>query len=222
MKLIVAIVQAEDAGPLLDTFNRIGLRTTRINTVGGFLETPNVTLLIAVDDDRVDEVLHTIQQECHPRTRYINALPGQGELPGMAGGAITAPIEVLVGGATIFVLNLRRLVRVGAKEAIFVSPLPPAGTMQLILAVMPSDDADRVTTSLLEADYRVTRINTTSGFLRRGNATLLLGTEPERLNAAIAAIQSHCRYREEATPEKPGTPRCAAIFVLDVDRFEHV
>jgi len=222
MKLIVAIVQAEDAGPLLDTFNRMELRTTRINTVGGFLETPNVTLLIGADDDKVDDVLHTIQQECHPRTRYINALPGQGELPGMAGGAITAPIEVMVGGATVFVLNLRRLVRVGAREATFVSPLPPAGTMQLVLAVMTSDDADRVTAALLEAEYRVTRINTTSGFLRRGNATLLLGVESGRLDPVIETIQCSCRHREEPGPEKPSAPRCAAIFVLDVDRYERV
>lgn len=108
MKLVVSIVQREDAGTLIDTLTEKGFRATRINTAGGFLKEGNATVLLGVDDAQVDEVLTLIQTSCNTRTQYINPLP-----PVMEPGEfyMPYPVEVQVGGATVFVLNVERYER---------------------------------------------------------------------------------------------------------------
>ena len=94
MKLVVAIVQAEDAGDLLDGLTRHDLRATRVKTAGGFLRETNATLLVGVEDERVDEVLGVIRETCTTRRQYVNPLP-----PVMEPGELYMPypLEVEVG-----------------------------------------------------------------------------------------------------------------------------
>lgn len=108
MKLILAIVQKEDAGALLDALTEKGHRATRINTAGGFLKEGNATVLVGVEDTAVDGVLSLIETSCNTRTQYINPLP-----PVMEPGEfyMPYPVEVQVGGATVFVLNVDRYER---------------------------------------------------------------------------------------------------------------
>jgi uncharacterized protein YaaQ len=72
---------------------------------GGFLREGNATILVGTDDDKVDEALATIRENCHTRTQYVNPLP-----PIMEPGELymPTPIEVEVGGATVFVLGVER------------------------------------------------------------------------------------------------------------------
>lgn len=108
MKLVIAVVQRQDAGELLDVLTTQGHRVTRISSEGGFLREGNVTLLIAVDDDHVEPLLHTIRTHCYTRTRYLSPLPPVAE----AGEFYPpAPVEVQVGGATVFVLNTELFTR---------------------------------------------------------------------------------------------------------------
>lgn len=106
MKLIIAVVQRQDAGELLDALTARGHRVTRISSEGGFLREGNVTLLIAVEDFAVDALLKTIREHCYTRTRYVSPLPSVAE-----SGEFypPAPVEVQVGGATIFVLDAESL-----------------------------------------------------------------------------------------------------------------
>ncbi|HZK67352.1 MAG TPA: cyclic-di-AMP receptor [Chloroflexota bacterium] len=108
MKLVVAIVQKEDAGKLLDALTEKGHGATRINTAGGFLKEGNATVLVGVDDAKVDEVLSVLESSCNTRTQYINPLP-----PVMEPGEfyMPYPVEVQVGGATVFVLSVDRYER---------------------------------------------------------------------------------------------------------------
>ncbi|MGE5620473.1 MAG: cyclic-di-AMP receptor [Sphingomonadaceae bacterium] len=108
MKLVVAIVQREDAGTLIDALTEKGYRATRINTAGGFLKEGNSTVLVGVEDQAVDEVLSLVEASCNTRTQYINPLP-----PVMEPGEfyMPYPVEVQVGGATVFVLNVERYER---------------------------------------------------------------------------------------------------------------
>ncbi len=110
MLLILAIVQNEDVGRLMDGLTARDYRATRIPTVGGFLQEGNTTVLVVVEDDRLEDALGLIQANCQTRTRYVSAIPHLGE----AVGAITVPqpIEVEVGGATVFVFEVVRLERV--------------------------------------------------------------------------------------------------------------
>ena len=87
---------------------------------------------------------------------------------------------------------------------------------RLIIAVLREADGEEVLRALLEADYRVTRIASSGGFLRRGTATLLIGVEKSRVEAAFQII------RENSAPAiDPGLKR-ANVFVLKVDHFEQI
>lgn len=102
MKLILAIVQHQDAANLVDALNEQGYRVTRLSSQGGFLREGNVTLMISVDDPQVNPVIKTVREHCSTRTRYVSPMP-----PIAESGEFypPAPLEVQVGGATVFVLK---------------------------------------------------------------------------------------------------------------------
>jgi len=87
--------------------------------------------------------------------------------------------------------------------------------MKLILAIVRDADSDLVTQALTTADFRVTRVASTGGLLRRGMTTLLIGVEAEQVDAAIQVLRKNC------TPPGEGEKR-ATIFVVPVDRFEQI
>ncbi|MDA8216281.1 MAG: cyclic-di-AMP receptor [Dehalococcoidales bacterium] len=103
MKFVLAIVQNEDAGSLLDALVRKEYRATRINTAGGFLKESNATVVLGVEEHQVEDVLSIIRASCHTRTQFLNPLP-----PVMEPGEfyMPYPVEVQVGGATVFVLDV--------------------------------------------------------------------------------------------------------------------
>jgi len=88
--------------------------------------------------------------------------------------------------------------------------------MKLIIAIVHHTDGEDVLRALTRDGFSVTRIASSGGFLRRGNATLLMGVEAERVPAAIQLIREHT-----APPVDPGLKR-ATVFVLNVERFEHI
>ena len=102
MKLIFAVVQHQDAGNLVDALTAQGFRVTRLSSQGGFLREGNVTLLLSVDDAQVNTVIKTVREHCSTRTRYVSPMP-----PIAESGEFypPAPLEVQVGGATVFVLK---------------------------------------------------------------------------------------------------------------------
>lgn len=102
MKLILAVVQHQDAAGLVDALTLQGLRVTRLSSQGGFLREGNVTLMLSVDDHQVNMVLRIIREHCSTRTRYVAPMP-----PIAESGEFypPAPLEVQVGGATVFVLR---------------------------------------------------------------------------------------------------------------------
>lgn len=108
MKLMIAVVQRQDAGDLVDALTARSHRVTRISSEGGFLREGNVTLLIAVEDEHIDAVMRMIHTHCHMRVRYISPLPPVAE----SGNLPSTPVEVQVGGATVFVLNAESVTRV--------------------------------------------------------------------------------------------------------------
>lgn len=105
MKSIVAIVQSDDAGALTDALREKNFQSTLISSTGGFLREGNATLLIGVEDEQVDQVLGIIKENCTTRTQFVNPMP-----PVMEPGELymPQPVEVQVGGATIFVVSVER------------------------------------------------------------------------------------------------------------------
>ena len=109
VKLVVAIVHHEDAGALVDALLDREFRATRLASSGGFLKQSNATVILGVDDDAVDEVLEIIREACHSRTQVVNPMP-----PIMEPGEffMPYPLELEVGGATVFVLPVERFERI--------------------------------------------------------------------------------------------------------------
>ena len=62
MKLIIAIVQDEDAARLISELMSDGFGVTKLATTGGFLRAGNTTLLVVVDDDRFDAAMVVIEK----------------------------------------------------------------------------------------------------------------------------------------------------------------
>ncbi|MDT7885443.1 MAG: cyclic-di-AMP receptor [Thermoflexus sp.] len=102
MKLILAIIQDEDAPSTVQALVERGYRVTRIASTGGFLRQGNTTLLIGVEDPRVEEVVEIFRRCCRIRTAY---LPVAVEATGLLQAHM---IEVEIGGATLFVLDVER------------------------------------------------------------------------------------------------------------------
>ncbi|MHB9145233.1 MAG: cyclic-di-AMP receptor [Symbiobacteriia bacterium] len=103
MKLIVAVVQDKDAGRLVEALVRSGHRATKLASTGGFLKEGNTTLLVGVEDTQQDEVLGTIKKISRSREQLVTPLSPVG---GPVDSYVPYPVEVLVGGATVFVLNV--------------------------------------------------------------------------------------------------------------------
>jgi uncharacterized protein YaaQ len=108
MKLIVAIVHNEDAGALVEALLEKDYRATRLHSSGGFLKQSNATILVGVEEAQVEEVLAIARQTCTARTQIVNPMP-----PIMEPGEffMPYPLEVEVGGATVFVLPVERFER---------------------------------------------------------------------------------------------------------------
>lgn len=109
MKLIVAIVQDKDAGRLLSTLMNEGFKATKLASTGGFIREGNTTLIIGVEDNLVDRAIEIIGEICQTRRQLVTPLAAMG---GPEGPFLAEPIEVQVGGATIFVLNVEQFKRI--------------------------------------------------------------------------------------------------------------
>lgn len=105
MKLMVAVVQGEDAPQTVQALSAAGISVTKLASSGGFLQQGNSTLMIGVDDDRVEAALDVIRENCRERSRYMTPMPPMVE-PGEF--FMPYPVEVQVGGATVFVVDVLR------------------------------------------------------------------------------------------------------------------
>ena len=105
MKLVVAVVNGDDAARCSDALTEAGFVVTRFKTTGGFLQKGNATLLVGVDDARVDDVVAILGRHAHRRVEEINPTPTGAEAVEFI---VPFPVEVEVGGATVFVLDVER------------------------------------------------------------------------------------------------------------------
>ena len=110
MKLIIAIVQDEDSSRLISKLMQQGFGVTKLATTGGFLRAGNTTLLLGVNEDRMDEAIYIVESVCKSRKQMTTATTS---VSGIAHGEYsTYPVEVTVGGATLFVLSVDHFLKV--------------------------------------------------------------------------------------------------------------
>ena len=105
MKMVVAIVHVDDAQGLTKALSQAGYGVTHVKSAGGFLRKQNSTVLAGVPDRDVERVVDIIRRRCHSRTEQVSPLPPVVE-PGEV--YMPYPMEVAVGGATVFMLDVAR------------------------------------------------------------------------------------------------------------------
>jgi uncharacterized protein YaaQ len=105
---VLIIAGTSDVDRLIDRLIKRGLPATKIASSGGFLRRGSATILSGVDDNDVEPVIELARQECRARKELVPVqnLPVLGEI-----GAATEPLEVRVGGATVFVMDVGRFER---------------------------------------------------------------------------------------------------------------
>jgi uncharacterized protein YaaQ len=109
VKLVVAVVHNEDARVLINALLTHQYRATWLHSSGGFLKQSNATILVGIEDDKVDDIVTLVHENCHSRKQVVSPIP-----PIMEPGEffLPYPLEVEVGGAVVFVLPVDRFERI--------------------------------------------------------------------------------------------------------------
>ena len=88
--------------------------------------------------------------------------------------------------------------------------------MKMIIVIVRDSDAEPVTQALISNEFRVTRMATTSDFLRSGMVTLLIGLDDNLVDDCIQVIREHLGKSDESQKNR------ASLFVVPVHRFEQI
>ncbi len=105
MKLVIAVVQDKDHRKVTEALLEQGYKFTIVASTGGLLREGNVTFLIGVEPEQVDQVIDVIGAHSKTREQLVNVFPPTIE---PIGTCIPSPVKVQVGGATVFVLDVER------------------------------------------------------------------------------------------------------------------
>lgn len=103
-RLVLVVVHLDDAGEYSDALLEGGFPHTRVNGSGGFLRGQHAVFLVAMDSARLEDLERRTSIVCRARNEFVT-LPWSGEID------LSSPIEVTVGGATMFVLDMEKATR---------------------------------------------------------------------------------------------------------------
>ena len=107
MKLIIAIVSNDDANKVSKGLIKENFFVTKLATTGGFLMSGNTTFLIGTNDEKVVEIIEIIERYSKTRSKIVpNSIVSE------FGMFSSMPVEVKVGGATIFVMPVEQFIKV--------------------------------------------------------------------------------------------------------------
>lgn len=106
MKLILAIVSNDDSSSVSSALTKGGFSVTRLATTGGFLRAGNTTMIVGTDDDKVQQCIDLIGSESKRRTEVVPSTASYD-----IGRYVSFPVEVQVGGATIFVIDVEQFIK---------------------------------------------------------------------------------------------------------------
>ncbi|MBR5495779.1 MAG: cyclic-di-AMP receptor [Oscillospiraceae bacterium] len=107
MKLVYAIVNNDDSASVSSALTQEGFFATKLASTGGFLLSGNTTFMVCTEEENVDKVIDIISQKCKKRTQMVPSSASYG-----MGTYSSVPVEVTVGGATIFVTNVERFEKI--------------------------------------------------------------------------------------------------------------
>ncbi|MGD8192562.1 cyclic-di-AMP receptor [Brevibacillus ginsengisoli] len=103
MKMVIAVVQDKDSGRLSQMLVKKGFRATKLASTGSFLRAGNTTFLVGTEDHLVPDVIDIIQHSCKSRKQMVTPVSPLGSA---VDTFMPYPLEVQVGGAAVFVLDV--------------------------------------------------------------------------------------------------------------------
>ncbi len=106
MKLILAIVSNDDASDVSSALTKENYYVTRLATTGGFLRAGNTTIIVGTEDERVQQCIDIIGEQSKRRTEIVPSTASYD-----VGRYSSFPVEVQIGGATIFVLDVEKFIK---------------------------------------------------------------------------------------------------------------
>ncbi len=92
---------------------------------------------------------------------------------------------------------------------------------KMIISIVHLEDAQGVVKALNGAGFGVTQVSTSGGFLRHGNATLMVGVEEEQVDQVMEIIKANTRpHSQRGWWRRPGRHQMAAanVFVVEMER----
>ncbi|MBR7142283.1 MAG: cyclic-di-AMP receptor [Clostridia bacterium] len=107
MKLIMAIINNDDASSVSGLLAENGFSVTKMATTGGFLMSGNTTFLIGTSDNKVQRAIELIGKGSRKRKQVVDT-----SVTAAPHSTMSASVEINVGGATIFVLSVERFEKV--------------------------------------------------------------------------------------------------------------
>ena len=119
MKLILAILSNDDSPVASNALNKNGFSVTKLATTGGFLRAGNTTLIIGCEDEKVEAAIDIIKEYSSKRTEIVPSTASYD-----IGRYASFPVEVTVGGATIFVLDVAQFLKVKKTRVVEYNVLP--------------------------------------------------------------------------------------------------
>ncbi len=107
MKLLIVIVNNDDAKAVSKALVKNRFYSTKLASTGNFLLSGNTTMLVGCQNEEVDKVIEVIKSEAHQRKKMVTPIAGIS-----ASLLSPSPIEVTVGGATIFIVDVEKFVKI--------------------------------------------------------------------------------------------------------------
>ena len=190
MKMLLAIINSDDAPSVMGNLMKQGYQITKLATTGGFLRAGNVTILIGLEEEQLERALSIIRTYSSSRKQVIptTAEMGMGFYP-------TLPVEVEVGGATVFVLG-DEISLLRASMALEKQPRPTQRALLLLLRTAGRDAlfassglSGRLLPALSGETAALARAVDAERLLRLSGFLVTLGDRLD-VNAASAATSS--------------------------------
>jgi uncharacterized protein YaaQ len=101
-RLIVAMIQDEDAENAVQGLTKLGFVVTRLPSRGGFLKRRNVTLMVGMPAGLEEAAVRALKNSCKQRIEFVNNILPVSALP------MPKPVEIKVGGAIMFVFEVEK------------------------------------------------------------------------------------------------------------------
>lgn len=110
MKLVLIITQKENEKNLEEAFVSRKYSLTKWESRGGFLKKKNYTFCLGVEDEKVENVLEIVKETCRTKEEMVGPMPA---ISGLSGETLAeSSTKIKVGGATCFILDIEKVLRV--------------------------------------------------------------------------------------------------------------